>query len=90
MVNLYRKKPVVVKASLLTKETVEDIRKWVTTETISAVTMNDFGDIVPCLYIKTMEGWITAQDGDYIIQGVAGEFYPCKPDIFKETYESVE
>ena len=41
----------------------------------------------PVLKIPTLEGVMTAQVGDYIIKGVHGEFYPCKPDIFKETYE---
>ncbi|AKU35420.1 phage protein [Lacticaseibacillus paracasei] len=41
----------------------------------------------PVLKIPTLEGVITAQVGDYIVKGVHGEFYPCKPDIFEETYE---
>ena len=39
-----------------------------------------------CISIKTLEGSITASKGDYIIKGIQGEFYPCKPDIFKATY----
>lgn len=42
------------------------------------------------LIIRTMEGEHIASVGDYIIKGVAGEFYPCKPDIFEKTYEEVE
>ncbi|MFM0675558.1 hypothetical protein [Streptococcus suis] len=42
------------------------------------------------LVINTLEGNMLASFGDYIIKGIAGEFYPCKPDIFKETYEPVE
>lgn len=41
-------------------------------------------------YIKTLEGDMYIADGDYIIKGVKGEFYPCKPDIFEQTYEAVE
>ena len=41
------------------------------------------------VYIPTLEGAMTVSDGDWIIQGVAGEFYPCKPDIFLKTYERV-
>ena len=41
------------------------------------------------MIIPTLEGDHLAQRGDWIIKGVAGEFYPCKPDIFKETYEPV-
>ena len=40
--------------------------------------------------IETLEGVMTANLGDYIIKGVNGEFYPCKPDIFEKTYEKVE
>lgn len=41
------------------------------------------------LEIGTLEGLMTAQPGDWIIRGVAGEIYPCKPDIFAESYEAV-
>ena len=41
------------------------------------------------LHIDTLEGTMVAHPGDWIIQGVAGEFYPCKPDIFDATYEPV-
>lgn len=41
-------------------------------------------------YIKTLEGTMKANKGDYIITGVKGEKYPCKPDVFKETYEEVK
>lgn len=41
-------------------------------------------------YIKTLEGTMKADKGDYIITGVKGERYPCKPDVFKQTYEEVK
>ena len=41
----------------------------------------------PAIVIPTLEGEMTAQEGDWIIKGVQGEFYPCKPDIFDATYE---
>jgi len=40
--------------------------------------------------IRTLEGEMTASPGDYIITGIKGEAYPCKPDIFEATYEPVE
>jgi len=43
-----------------------------------------------CMIVKTLEGEMTADIGDWIIKGVAGEFYPCKPDIFQATYEAAE
>lgn len=42
------------------------------------------------LRIRTLEGTMICSKGDYLIKGVKGEFYPCKPDIFRETYEPVE
>ncbi|WP_414079495.1 hypothetical protein [Streptococcus suis] len=42
------------------------------------------------LSVVTLEGVMTAKKGDYIIKGVRGELYPCKPDIFAETYERVD
>ena len=42
------------------------------------------------VYIETLEGVMKADKGDWIIKGVKGELYPCKPDVFKMTYEKVE
>lgn len=42
------------------------------------------------VYIETLEGDMNVSNGDYIIKGVNGEFYPCKPDIFEKSYELVE
>ena len=41
-------------------------------------------------WVSTLEGWMRATEGDWIIKGIKGEFYPCKPDIFEQTYEPVE
>ena len=46
--------------------------------------------IGPCILIDTLEGQMRADPGDWIIRGVKGEFYPCKPDIFAATYEAVD
>ena len=43
-----------------------------------------------CVAIPTLEGVMLARPGDWIIRGIAGEYYPCKPDIFEATYEAVE
>ena len=48
-----------------------------------------FKPISEKLIIPTLEGDHEASVGDYIIKGVQGEFYPCKPDIFKQTYEKI-
>ena len=43
----------------------------------------------PSLNVHTLEGWLVASHGDWIIRGVKGEVYPCKPEIFDLTYEAV-
>jgi hypothetical protein len=45
------------------------------------------GDDEPHAYIKTLEGGHIVTEGDFVIKGIMGEFYPCKPDIFEKTYE---
>lgn len=50
----------------------------------------DIGFVSGELFIKTLEGTHHISVGDYVIQGVNGELYPCKPDIFEKTYEIVE
>lgn len=83
MINKYRKKPVIVEAVIWTGNNLEEIKELAknAVEHIIFVDNN--------LYIETLEGNMNVSVGDYIIKGIAGEFYPCKPDIFKETYETV-
>lgn len=83
----YRKKPVEIEA----------VRFYDTPEALTE--LSDMGldpvhvsyalPSVPVLSIHTLEGVMNAIEGDYIIKGVKGEFYPCKPDIFEATYEEV-
>lgn len=47
------------------------------------------GPVESVLYVETLEGLLRAEPGDMIIRGIAGELYPCKPEIFKQTYEEV-
>jgi hypothetical protein len=90
----YRKKPVVIEAELFKTNNDPDendmnsLVEWINIETKnpSLLARHDGTQI----YIVTLEGTMTAQVGDYIIKGVQGEFYPCKPDIFEATYEPVE
>lgn len=49
-----------------------------------------FKSIINSYYISTLEGDMVVTDGDYIIKGINGEFYPCKPDIFEKTYEEID
>jgi hypothetical protein len=84
----YRKKPVVIEAMQLE----DDIRVHV--QIVHWITENggqaEMAMIDPVIYIATLEGEMKADLGDFIIRGVNGEFYPCKPDIFAKTYEEVE
>jgi hypothetical protein len=85
MIKEYRKKPVVIKAVQWTGENVNEILEF------CADAEFDMGiDGPKNLEIKTLEGTMQADIGDYIIQGVKGEFYPCKPDVFEKTYEPVD
>jgi hypothetical protein len=80
----FRKKPVVIEARRFTGEPDADLERWIG---------DQFESWVPSkrqLVIRTREGDMFGSAGDWIIQGVAGEFYACKPDIFAETYEPVE
>lgn len=82
----YRKKPVVIDAWQLTKENVEvGIPDWINLDTVHI-----FDGGVLFTEIVTLEGVMQASEGDYIIKGVQGEFYACKPDIFEQTYEVAE
>lgn len=86
----FRKKPVVVEAVQFggSSSDVADLKRWIEGGEYSRhpVRTKDLGRV---LEIPTLEGVMTASPGDWIIKGVKGEFYPCKPDIFAATYEPV-
>jgi hypothetical protein len=83
----YRKKPVEVEAYLLKKTNADELAKWCGGLVIEEVNPADHLDIYVGVNIPTLEGTMRASEGDYIIRGVRGEFYPCKPGIFDDTYE---
>lgn len=82
--NLFRKKPVVVAA-----EQYEEGRTLSSQFTAGAQGVFNYTE-KGTLLIRTLEGTMEAQPGDWIIRGIADEFYPCKPNIFEETYELAE
>lgn len=91
----YRKKPVVVEAIQLTKDSFNQVENFVGLGCDTHRHYNNEIDFLDHknpsgLHIKTLEGLMLASIGDYIIKGVQGEFYPCKPDIFLATYEIAE
>ncbi|GED16577.1 hypothetical protein [Aneurinibacillus migulanus] len=81
----YRKKPIVVEAEHFTEENKDKVFHWITCTCDPA-----FIDGKPVIKIQTLEGVMIASLGDYVIKGVNGEFYPCREDIFKATYELAE
>ena len=89
MVKKYRKKPVVIEAIQFidTPERLEELSKFIDNQPLRVDYKNPNE---PVLKLRTLEGEHIARVGDYIIKGIKGEFYACKPDIFERTYELVE
>lgn len=91
----YVKKPVVIEAVQWTGLNLREIKSFagesLEYEIYDAAWQAGVG-VPPQVHmvIKTLEGEMKVSEGDYIIKGVHGEFYPCKPDIFSETYELTE
>lgn len=83
---MFRKKPVVIEAMRLTSGEVSSVIDWIKNSGGSAY----FSAMNSLVFIRTMEGNMRASLGDWIIKGVQGEFYPCKPDIFEATYERAD
>lgn len=83
----YRKKPVVIEAYQLPPLNTPPTRELV--DFLGASERPITSERDGTLAIQTLEGTMTAEPGDWIIRGVKGEYYPCKPDIFAATYEAV-
>ncbi len=83
----WRKKPVVIEAVQFNGDNGPDIVNWahngLPPEANSVIRLGYPG----YLYVRTLEGTMEAYPNDWIIKGIKGEFYPCKPDIFNATYE---
>ncbi len=92
----YRKKPVVIEAIQWTGENHREMYDFLRLD-MEGIVMSPYGvnfyidhtKVEGGLIIKTLEGEHIASIGDFIIKGVNGEFYPCKPDIFHKTYEPI-
>lgn len=82
MVKIYRKKPIRVRAVQFSRDNVQECIAFTNFTSVLRT-----GGSEPFLIISTLEGDQIARLGDYIVCGVHGEFYPCKPDIFEKTYE---
>ena len=79
----FRKKPVVIEALQLTKDSRQECLNFGGASISEAGEMYETGSLL----IETLEGNMLVRLGDWIIKGVKGEFYPCKADIFEATYE---
>ena len=88
MTERYRKKPVVIEAMQLVGENAAEVAAWCGGLVESADCSGDGPLYV--VRIDTLEGSMIAGLGDYVIRGVKGEFYPCKPDIFEQSYDKAE
>ena len=86
----YRKKPVVIEAFRYGHTEDKDIPNWFQ-EALRDTGITEYGiDGEKCACdISTLEGVMTANEGDWIIKGIKGEIYPCKHDIFEKSYEAV-
>ena len=92
-VSNYMKKPVVISAIQLTSENFSDVESFIGITELNRHYVNEHDFLSKSnpvgLFINTLEGSMLANIGDYVIKGVQGEFYPCKPDIFTATYTPV-
>ncbi len=91
----FRKKPVVIEAVQFTRASVLRATPWLARAIDQAQLFPEPGSArfaadADALEIATLEGIHRANLGDWIIRGIKGELYPCKPDIFAATYEPVE
>lgn len=89
---MFRKRPVVIEAIQWTGENFDELFDWGSPHggILNAKILRDGdGHNTTKLSITTLEGVMTAEVDDWIIKGIEGELYPCKPDIFEATYEPV-
>jgi len=87
----FRKKPVVIEAIQYKGNNGYEIMNWSHDRVLESPVLEYTKDNPKGCYLQifTLEGWMTAITNDWIIKGIKGEFYPCKPDIFEQTYEEV-
>ncbi|MEL6968619.1 MAG: hypothetical protein AAFZ63_25645 [Bacteroidota bacterium] len=96
MIKSYRKKPVVIQALEFTGQNHKEVKSFISPGvevkfSVESDTAWQVGEGKPLTsaIIPTLEGDMKASPGDYIIKGLNGEFYPCKPDVFEKTYDLV-
>ena len=87
MANRYRTKPCDIEAVQFIGNNYSEIEKYVGNDFVGA---SFSGGECTGIKIQTLEGYMNASIGDYIIKGLRGEFYPCKPDVFEKKYELIK
>lgn len=87
----FRKKPVVIEAVQWTGDNFHEVGTWCPEAFGPISRMNASDELGSCNRVKihTLEGDMFADPGDWLIKGIKGEFYPCKPDIFDATCDAV-
>ena len=87
----FRKKPIVIEALQFRTNNddgtqIREVVRWINSHVAGSIASHDYTSI----FIPTLEGLMRADVGDWIIKGIQGEVYPCKPDIFEAEYELVQ
>ena len=86
MIQKFRKKPIIIEAIQFGNFNFNEIVEWIGEDNLADGTSED----EVCIEIITLEGTLLVYRGDWIIKGIEGEFYPCKPSIFEKTYKLLE
>lgn len=83
MARLYRKKPITIEAVQYTRDSAIEAIEFLREGKVHFLLKN------AGIVIRTLEGDMLAEEGDYLIRGIQDEYYPCKPAIFEATYEAI-
>lgn len=86
MVEKYRKKPIEIEAIQFDGNNLKDVIDFINDETFYCPIPYESGHLIN---VDTLEGTVTCYPGYWLIRGVKGEFYPCRDDVFRMTYEKV-
>jgi hypothetical protein len=91
----YRKKPVVIEAVQFDGNNIEELQEFCMVnapsffQAVDEEDRDDDPEITAQVWDKLHSTWVGVKDGQWIIKGIQGEFYPCDPDVFEATYEKV-
>lgn len=89
MIKTYETKPCIIQAIEFTRNSYEEVVKFTNGKASNLLIEKRIDGFAYC-DIETLEGAMTATEGDFIIKGLRGEFYPCKPDVFNKKYQEIK